>query len=129
MSRAKELEKLRLVLQRRRRAVLETSRGAREELRALKDQERDPEYEEGAQSELADYTLSQLVESHRRELELIDSAFQRMDQGVYGECVDCGADIPLDRLRALPFAIRCEEDARMYERERRGSPQQANFTL
>jgi DnaK suppressor protein len=129
MSRAQELEKLRLVLQQRRRALIETSRGAHEELKSLKDMERNPEYEETAQSELADYTLSAVVEQHRRELELIDAAFQRMDQGVYGECVDCGADIALDRLKALPFAIRCEEDARLFERERRGGPHQATPTL
>jgi DnaK suppressor protein len=129
MSRATELEKMRLLLQRRRRTLLETSRGANQELKSLHESDKNPEYEETAQSELADYTLSQVVEQHRREMELIDAAFRRMDQGVYGECVDCGADISLDRLRALPYAIRCEEDARQFERDRRGSPAQASHTL
>lgn len=129
MKRTKDLDKLRQELQRRRRALLETSRGAHEELRTLKDQERSPEYEESAQSELADYTLSAVVESQRREMELIDAAFERMDQGVYGECVDCGSDISMERLWALPFAIRCEEDARLWERDRRGGHHQASHTL
>jgi DnaK suppressor protein len=71
--------------------------------------------------ELADYTLSQLIENTRRELILIDTAMQRMDEKVYGVCVDCGADIPLDRLEALPYAVRCEEDATRHEVEARGS--------
>jgi DnaK suppressor protein len=62
------------------------------------------------------------MESQRREIMLIDAALRRMDTGVFGECVDCGADIPMDRLEALPFAIRCEEDATRHELETRGGP-------
>lgn len=120
MSRENELGRLRTLLQRRRRTLLEAHDGAKRELRALKNQERDPEYEENAQSELADYTLSQLMETQQRELALIDAAIRRMDENVFGECVDCGMEISLDRLEALPFAIRCEEDATRYEQERRG---------
>jgi DnaK suppressor protein len=120
MTRANDLTKIRELLQRRRREVLSATEGAHRELTALKNQERDPEYEENAQSELADYTLSSLVESQRREIMLIDAALRRMDTGVFGECVDCGYEIPLDRLEALPFAIRCEEDATRHELETRG---------
>lgn len=122
MSRQNDLNKIRELLQRRRRDILTSSFGANRELRALKDQERDPEYEENAQSELADYTLSSLLESQRREMMLIDAALNRMDAGQFGTCVDCGAEIPVERLEALPFAIRCEEDARRHEFETRGGP-------
>jgi DnaK suppressor protein len=121
MGRNEDLQKLRGLLQRRRRTLLDSSSAAQRELTALKEQERDPEYEEGAQSELADYTLSHLIENSRRELAQIDAAMQRMDQRVYGVCVDCESPIPLDRLEALPYAIRCEEDATRHEVESRGS--------
>ena len=52
---------------------------------------------------------------------LIDAALRRMEVGVFGTCVDCGSDISLERLEALPFAIRCEEDARRHEQEMRGN--------
>lgn len=120
MTRANDFTKIRELLQRRRREILHANEGAHRELAALKDQERDPEYEENAQSELADYTLSSLMEAQRREIMLIDAALRRMDTGVFGECVDCGYEIPLDRLEALPFAIRCEEDATRHELETRG---------
>jgi DnaK suppressor protein len=120
MTRANDLIKIRELLQRRRREILTATEGAHRELTALKNQERDPEYEENAQSELADYTLSSLMESQRREIMLIDAALRRMETGVFGECVDCGYEIPLDRLEALPFAIRCEEDATRHELETRG---------
>ncbi|MGQ0508085.1 MAG: TraR/DksA family transcriptional regulator [Myxococcaceae bacterium] len=120
MTRTSDLRELRETLQKRRRDLLETSAGARQELAALKDQERDPEYEEGAQTELADYTLSHLVENHRQELMMIDAALTRMDQETFGECVDCGGEIAFERLQALPFALRCEEDATRHEQETRG---------
>ncbi|MFL5343237.1 MAG: TraR/DksA family transcriptional regulator [Hyalangium sp.] len=120
MSRANELQKIREILQRRRREILSANAGAHRELSALKNQERDPEYEENAQAELADYTLSSLMEAQRREIMLIDAALRRMDTGVFGDCVDCGYEIPLERLEALPFAIRCEEDATRHELETRG---------
>ena len=44
------------------------------------------------------------------------------DANVYGECVDCGEDIPLERLEALPFALRCAMDAARHEEERMGGP-------
>ncbi len=120
MNRATDFLKIREILQRRRRDILHASLGAHRELTALKDSDRDPEYEENAQAELADYTLSSLMEAQRREIMLIDAALRRMDTGVFGECVDCGYEIPMDRLEALPFAIRCEEDATRHELETRG---------
>lgn len=129
MDRATELNRIRELLQRRRRDILSASMGAQRELSALKEQERDPEYEENAQAELADYTLSSLMESQRREVMLIDAALRRMDTGVFGECVDCGMDISLERLEAMPFAIRCEEDATSHEQQMRGSHAQSIPTL
>ena len=123
MDRDNNLLKIRELLQRRRRDIIQASLGAQRELTALKDQDRDPEYEENAQTELADYTLSSLMESQRREIMLIDAALRRMDTGVFGSCVDCGYEIPIERLEALPFAIRCEEDATRHELDLRGGPQ------
>ncbi len=129
MSRSQNYLKIRDLLQRRRRDILSASMGAQRELMALKDQERDPEYEENAQAELADYTLSSLMEAQRREVMLIDAALRRMDVGSFGVCVDCGFDISMERLQALPFAIRCEEDATSHEQEMRGGHAQAIHTL
>jgi len=37
----------------------------------------------------------------------IDAALRRIESGGYGECVDCGVDIPLARLQASPHSLRC----------------------
>jgi len=44
---------------------------------------------------------------HRAELTEIEHALQRLDGGTYGDCIDCGEPIPLQRLRVLPAALRC----------------------
>ena len=56
----------------------------------------------------------ELVQMKRETLSRIDAALDRLDEGRYGRCLECGADIAAARLRALPFAVRCLdcEDAR-----------------
>lgn len=41
------------------------------------------------------------------ELQHVAAALKRIEEGCYGECTDCGADIPPARLRAAPEAERC----------------------
>jgi len=121
MGRSAEFDELSRRLTERRRALLETRESQQGELRALQSQERDPEYEEGAQVKVADDVLTTLSETARREVMQIDAALGRMEEGMYGECVDCGQEIPIDRLRALPFTLRCQEDQEERERKLRGN--------
>jgi DnaK suppressor protein len=41
------------------------------------------------------------------EIRLIDAALERIQAGSYGQCLDCGVDIPGARLHAAPEAPRC----------------------
>ena len=41
------------------------------------------------------------------ELAAVNAALKRIEDGVYGQCMDCGVDIPAPRLRAAPEAARC----------------------
>ena len=56
-----------------------------------------------------DYGLinSQLAEEESRELARIEEALERMRRGEYGVCSQCGRQIPLARLQALPYAVTC----------------------
>ncbi len=112
----RNFETLRSELQRRRRLILETTRRAHAELDALRSAERDPEFEEGAQSEHEQYTLSRLTETQRREIAQIDAALARVEAGEYGVCRDCGQEIDPRRLDALPYALLCTECASHRER-------------
>jgi len=47
-------------------------------------------------------------------LAAIEGALQRIENGTYGKCVNCGADIAPERLEALPYAelcINCKREA------------------
>ena len=68
MPRQSQIRRIREQLQRRRRDLLISNEATRAELADLKRAELGAEYEEGAQAELADYTLSQLIENQRRDL-------------------------------------------------------------
>jgi DnaK suppressor protein len=48
-----------------------------------------------------------LDERETAELAQLDEALKRIDTGTYGQCVDCGTDIPAARLHAAPEAARC----------------------
>lgn len=59
---------------------------------------------------------SQLAEAESRELAEIEDACERIRSRQYGICQECGRNISLARLKALPYAtlcIRCQ-----HERER-----------
>jgi DnaK suppressor protein len=43
----------------------------------------------------------------------IDAALERIEAGTYGECANCGAEIPAERLEALPYATLCIDCKRL----------------
>jgi DnaK suppressor protein len=110
------MAELKTALQKRRRTILETAERAQRELEALRGAERDPEFEEGAQTEHEEYTLSRVGEVQRRQISMIDAALARMAAGDYGICADCETEIDPRRLKALPFAVMCTDCATRRER-------------
>ena len=67
--------------------------------------------EEGdiASAELQESTILALAEMRAKEVEQIDAAIERIENGEYGICIDCGDWITPARLEALPYALRCKE--------------------
>jgi len=49
-----------------------------------------------------------LLQMRAENLTRIDAALERLDAGKYGYCFDCTLEIAEQRLRALPFAARCQ---------------------
>jgi DnaK suppressor protein len=52
----------------------------------------------------------------RAELEAIEKAEQRLEEGTYGLSVESGDPIPAKRLEAVPWAERTAEEQERYER-------------
>jgi RNA polymerase-binding protein DksA len=83
-------------------------------------------HDEGEQSVadlLSDFKIA-IIDRQLAELREIEAAIKRMAMGSYGYCVDCGAEISSERLKAYPTAkrdITCQEIfERTYAQE--GSP-------
>jgi DnaK suppressor protein len=102
-------------LQRRRRELVDTRGAAEREVEEVRAGRTDPEYEESAQADHVEYTLQQLSEARQREIAQVDAALARLDEGAFGVCVACGGPIALERLNALPYALRCAECAARVE--------------
>jgi RNA polymerase-binding protein DksA len=101
-------------LHRQREALLKRFFDAEADLRSIAD-EREPELEERAQEECATRVLASLDDRSLGEIAEIDSALQRIIDGTYGKCLDCGRALPLARLRVVPTAAFCVECARQEE--------------
>jgi DnaK suppressor protein len=58
-----------------------------------------------------------LLQMRAEMLTRIDEALVRLDAGKYGSCFECESEISARRLRALPFAVRCQSCEERRERE------------
>jgi DnaK suppressor protein len=50
-----------------------------------------------------------LIQMKSETLNKVNDALVRLEQGIYGNCFECGEEIAEKRLRALPFAVRCKD--------------------
>jgi RNA polymerase-binding transcription factor DksA len=75
----------------------------------------EPDFAEQAVVRENDQVLDQLSQEGREQIELVRRALKRLDEGVYGACEDCGAQIGAARLEALPYALTCVACARKRE--------------
>jgi DnaK suppressor protein len=67
------------------------------------------EADEGVIDELR--TLDGNLSVRDRELaHSIEDALRRMRSDDYGICIDCGREIPFERLRQVPWTLRCADD-------------------
>ena len=61
-----------------------------------------------------EFTLS-LMENEGGTLAQIETSLERIEEGIYGQCEECGARIPKNRLNAIPYATMCVRCAEQQE--------------
>ena len=106
MSRKKSLEEMRVILIQRRNALRQALAGDDSLLKEMSQNSGGDEIDfalECAHGEIS----SQLAEVESRELQYIENALKRFEEGTYGQCEACHSNIPLARLQALPYATLC----------------------
>ena len=72
---------------------------------------------EASEAEIQDDIEFALLQMKTETLSKIDEALARLNGGSYGDCYECGGEIAQQRLRALPFAVRCRECEEAHEDE------------
>ena len=65
-------------------------------------------------------THASLIARAEERLRYIDEALGRVEEGRYGICAGCREHIPVERLRAVPFAIYCVDCQQKPDRAGRG---------
>ncbi len=70
-------------------------------------QEHSSDSAEQAQERENDEVVDAIGVETREALAAVKAALQRIDEGSYGRCTQCGGDIAPDRLKAMPEATSC----------------------
>ena len=106
----KQAQELRGLLEARRNAILA-------ELREDAARTRENPYAEhaGSAPDAGDESVATLIADLEQadvtrdldEFRALEAARERLAQGDYGMCIDCGSDIGYERLKAFPSALRC----------------------
>ena len=95
------------MLEDRRREIHEKLRSLRDSIPTGTSEVRDAE-EQSVDDFVQEVDLA-LMQMKSETLKKIDQAISRLEEGTYGRCQECDAEIPPARLRALPFAALCRE--------------------
>jgi DnaK suppressor protein len=83
---------------------------------------------EHAEADYQEHIEVALIQMKGETLQRVREALVRLDAGEYGYCAECGGEITAQRLRALPFAVRCTACEDLHEQHtararRSASPQ------
>ena len=118
-----EKRKLRQLLEARRKQLTVEMQGMMRDVRAGRAEERAADEQDVAESyQRSDVDLA-VVQMKAETVARIDAALRRVDAGTYGRCVECEDPIAFERLRALPFALRCTSCEQSRERVTRTRPE------
>lgn len=96
---------LKTMLEERRQEIQEKLRSIREDLPVYQAEVRDAE--EQSVTDFAQEMDFAVMEMKADTLNRIDEALQRLEDGSYGTCAECDAEITEARLKAVPFAVLC----------------------
>ena len=132
-SRSRRYEELRTILEDRRREIQSEVQSRMKDVRADAGLAGVVDDVETSESDIQDEIEFALIQMKAETLHRINEALERLEEGTYGRCFECGDEIGPQRLRALPFAVRCKdcEEAREVaaQRERVLSRRATGFGL
>ena len=114
----KDLERFKELLKNKRLALIKNAKKTLNEDMALDSNDLPDEMDLASSEYLQSFTF-RLRGREKTFLKKIDLALNKIDNGTFGICEDCGEDISLKRLEARPettLCIRCKEDQEKMEK-------------
>jgi DnaK suppressor protein len=112
----KQIEELKEILEKRKELITKNIQESRNSIDSLKNSEcnDDVDYAEISSDSFKEGIIAN---QQLKELNEIDDALKRINNGTYGICEMCDETIALGRLRAKPFAKFCTPCREIYEVE------------
>lgn len=101
------IEKCRQRLIEERNEILESFSGQDEQMKKIVDNIEAGDEADRASERIDSTLLNSLSEASNRRLTQINNALERIKQGKFGICRECGKEIPQGRLEAIPYAALC----------------------
>lgn len=122
LDKSSRYDELKQMLDERRRVILQEVQGR---IRGVRAEGADRPHDSQDPGETAEVDIQEdiefaLIQMKAETLNKINEALSRLEEGTYGRCFECGEEISEQRLRALPFAVRCKdcEEAREMAQKR-----------
>jgi DnaK suppressor protein len=115
------------------RKLLEKKRECEDSLAALRSEESvggDAEVRDSTDEATAAQSTSETFEEGTivsQTLQAVEDALERIKDGTYGKCTQCGRDIESARLEAIPWAAYCLEDQERRDKARSAAQERASL--
>jgi DnaK suppressor protein len=109
MAKSRRAQDIRRLLEQRKRQLNADMQGMMRTVRQESRGERSADEQDVAESETRSDIDLAVIQMKAETVARIDAALRRLDQGGHGDCVECGEKISIERLTAMPFALRCRE--------------------
>jgi DnaK suppressor protein len=120
MATSRRAQNIRRLLEQRKRQLTaemqDMMRTVRHESRA----ERTADQQDVAESDTRSDIDLAVIQMKAETVARVDAALKRLAQGGHGDCAECGDKISIERLTALPFALRCRDCEESREKARNG---------
>jgi len=109
MARSRRALNIKRLLEQRKRQLTAEMQGMMRTVRHESRSERTADEQDVAESDTRSDIDLAVIQMKAETVARIDAALRRLDQGGHGDCVECGEKISIERLTALPFALRCRD--------------------
>ena len=120
MAKSRRAQNIRQLLEQRKRQLTAEMQGMMRTVRHESRGERTADEQDVAESDTRSDIDLAVIQMKAETVARINAALRRLDQGGHGDCVECGEKISIERLTALPFALRCRDCEESRERAMNG---------